>query len=797
MAYNARRLFYKIIASIICAVFFLTQVSYGYAFDNQMPDELRQNREKKHAVKGAKGKKIIKLSFALPHSFLNDFPISQATQKSARIIESKKALNDTALGLSEAGYSAKDIIRLLDKSHSLGDIIIALARCGISVEEIKSGLQKSGYTDEQINEAMPQKIAVYNKGKLQVKSSSAVQIQAKLRDQKTPIAQTSGNTANFTKQAIPVLEEKDTKVSSAQALRSLEAEGKIDSNTPEVLTEAGYSVKDIVKAYIAKAVDWVEEKVTAIVNCAAYALMGILGIEDNDVADITDIAISIIYADIIQTGQVTIKDGKIESSMCAIQSAASKHGVSLTGYKISSEDLINLKEKAIAHFGDTASGHWVVLTKIEGNETTILDNGKFKTISIDEFKSLASGNILTSEGLSQDKAITKGESLEIKGSGWGKPFRRLQKSIKKARKSIKSFMKSNIGRIVSAVIGAVLTVVTAGAFGAAFLAGWGAMGTAIAAGVGAFTSTLAVCTAGGMKLKHSLKAAVIAGVTAFACGFASGAISGKTIDPKLATKTDVMTAARDAAVSVGIDEGLKSTGNDNALSRIGASAVSKGVTADIDGQDFAEAVVTATAEQSIAEVSQANGWHDSVTQVLSTAAGSFSEKSIEDKKHAQKIAKIEKTQQLKQSKKQNNKRNYSGANKVIVENNIQDLPKSSPMINRLEEDYQRGYISKEGQFSNKIEIDKKIIVADIKSNEIKEQAIINKEKNNKLNLLEQFQQDPCSFIIKIYEKIGVLPTGSSIALGAGRELVSDLSQGVVKKADQWQEFAAKEMRSLQ
>ncbi|MBI4846797.1 MAG: hypothetical protein HY810_10075, partial [Candidatus Omnitrophica bacterium] len=343
----------------------------------------------------------------------------------------------------------------LDNANNLNDIVIGLRKCGKDLFWIAEVFKNSGYTKEEIEAVLPVKLSIggmprtsldssqtsrqvrdtpiarlnhsdliyqpfrvdiHHPGEIsRVKESIEIIPHAYAQTINTPQPNTTQNYGNTMKIVEPLEidnipeELKNTdistivssennntfksqvKTSCSEALKKLLEEGIADKSAAISLKEQGYTAYEIVSAYIEKAVGYVKEKTVELINCAALALAGILNTKEQA----SEIAIEIIYQDILTSGEINIKDGKIQSSMSAIKQTASKRGIELNTYKIGIEELNTLKEPAIIHLGTLDNGHWVILSKISENTITIIDNKETKTLTLEEFKTLSSGNILT------------------------------------------------------------------------------------------------------------------------------------------------------------------------------------------------------------------------------------------------------------------------------------------------------------------------------------------------------------------------------------------------------------------
>ncbi|MBI4708177.1 MAG: hypothetical protein HY761_09700, partial [Candidatus Omnitrophica bacterium] len=390
------------------------------------------------------------------------------------------------------------------------------------------------------------------------------------------------------------------KTSCSEALKKLLEEGIADKSAAISLKEQGYTAYEIVSAYIEKAVGYVKEKTVELINCAALALAGILNTKEQA----SEIAIEIIYQDILTSGEINIKDGKIQSSMSAIKQTASKHGLELNTYKISLEELNTLKEPAIIHLGTLDNGHWVILTKVSDDSVSIIDNGEAKTFSLEEFKTLSSGNILTTEKITEAQILSNDEASKIFGSGWGKKFKKWRD---KMGDKLKSFMNSTIGQIITMIIAIVLTVLTAGALAPALMSSLGAtMGMAVANGIGAFVSTLAVCSAKGMKLKDALKTAAITAVAVAVCAGVGAKLSAAGTQT---AQAGVQTGTQ-AGVQTGTQAGAQIAAQAGAQAGIKTSAVKIAI------KTAEKAAIKATASYAVQETLKATGNDDQAMMTM-------------------------------------------------------------------------------------------------------------------------------------------------------------------------------------
>ncbi|MFH1093983.1 MAG: cysteine peptidase family C39 domain-containing protein, partial [Candidatus Omnitrophota bacterium] len=457
------------------------------------------------------------------------------------------------------------------------------------------------------------------------------------------------------------------KLSCSDELKRLQSEGKIGVNTAILLLESGYTLSEIVYAYVDMALDWAGGKTVELVNCAAFALADVLGIPTQKRGDIDleNLAADIIYNDILMQGEVWIKDGKIQSSMAAIQKTASSYGIDLNAYQVDTDAFFASRTKpVIIHL---KQGHWVVLKSVYGDKATIISDGKKVQMSLSGLKEMFSGYVLTQENIENAKQLNITDTQQIRGSGWGKKFKKWRS---KMSDKLKSFASSSFGKVIMSIAAVALAFATAGTLSPMFSSVFGEiMGAAIADGIGAFTSTFAIGSASGMKTKDALKAAIIAGVTAgvasYAANKASAAKAAKTTQAaetaaqgtaadavqvtaqkqaaqetvketvKQVSKDTIKQLTSDTAkkkiTAYAIQEALVASGGSNPYTNVIASALTGGANAVIDGKSVVESVVKSAAAQGLNETAGTNEWNSQVRKLANAAVNSAAGSVLDDK----------------------------------------------------------------------------------------------------------------------------------------------------------------------
>ncbi|MCD6228731.1 MAG: hypothetical protein J7K17_04580, partial [Candidatus Omnitrophica bacterium] len=151
------------------------------------------------------------------------------------------------------------------------------------------------------------------------------------------------------------------------------------------------------------------------------------------------------------------------TSLYGIQVIAAKYGLNLNTVKLTYDELINLNSPFIAHL-KIEDGHYVVVEEIDENQVSLWDNGIKKTVSREEFESVWSGYILTSQQNIEAQALTAEETKEIKGGFWGSIGRAISNavsSIGRAASRAVSSAKRAVSRAVSSVSRAVSNAASA------------------------------------------------------------------------------------------------------------------------------------------------------------------------------------------------------------------------------------------------------------------------------------------------------------------------------------------------
>lgn len=123
----------------------------------------------------------------------------------------------------------------------------------------------------------------------------------------------------------------------------------------------------------------------------------------------------------ISDGNLNYEDNKpLLISMNALKEVAKNHGIELSGYNVTLEEV---PQSAIALINDT---HYVTITSIDQDTVTYIDPSKGKagtsvTIPKEDFKKKFSGNILTqANNIDRSKLLSKEKLIEAKGAGfWG------------------------------------------------------------------------------------------------------------------------------------------------------------------------------------------------------------------------------------------------------------------------------------------------------------------------------------------------------------------------------------------
>ncbi|MCJ7646453.1 cysteine peptidase family C39 domain-containing protein, partial [bacterium] len=166
-------------------------------------------------------------------------------------------------------------------------------------------------------------------------------------------------------------------------------------------------------AGISAIVGWLRDTGTRIINCAINALYKILttlGIQLTK----SEIALKTILIDIL-TGTVTPENasGELLTSMLALVKEAASKGVNLSGAHLSLEQLQSQSTPVIAHID---GNHFVVVDRIDEGKVFLSGINGESMISMEEFSSRWSGDILTTAIPSQGRALTEKQMQEIMGA---------------------------------------------------------------------------------------------------------------------------------------------------------------------------------------------------------------------------------------------------------------------------------------------------------------------------------------------------------------------------------------------
>ncbi|MEK9149301.1 MAG: cysteine peptidase family C39 domain-containing protein, partial [Candidatus Desantisbacteria bacterium] len=117
--------------------------------------------------------------------------------------------------------------------------------------------------------------------------------------------------------------------------------------------------------------------------------------------------------------EATASSSKLELSMYAIQLTAASHGVTLHGVNATLDQMALTGEAFIAHVN---GNHFIVVTKIEGNNVTVIDGGNPVTMTRQEFmaKYQWGGNALTRVNRIGDitlNSIPENMLMQLRGAG--------------------------------------------------------------------------------------------------------------------------------------------------------------------------------------------------------------------------------------------------------------------------------------------------------------------------------------------------------------------------------------------
>ncbi|MCM8812851.1 MAG: cysteine peptidase family C39 domain-containing protein [Candidatus Omnitrophica bacterium] len=179
------------------------------------------------------------------------------------------------------------------------------------------------------------------------------------------------------------------------------------------LHAAGFSVAEIVTAYVAEAVGSVVDATVNLINCAVQALASVFSGQNSPVTALADLAYEVIFADIQQTGKVDVQGNSILSSMLAIKSVAGEHGIKLEGSQMSMAQLSGQAMPAIVHLD---GNHWAVVESVQGDMVSVVDNGNAVQMSVAAFQARWDGNALVSVGSGAGQVLTTAQMLQLTGA---------------------------------------------------------------------------------------------------------------------------------------------------------------------------------------------------------------------------------------------------------------------------------------------------------------------------------------------------------------------------------------------
>ncbi|MBU1086640.1 MAG: hypothetical protein KKD05_03890, partial [Candidatus Omnitrophica bacterium] len=377
-----------------------------------------------------------KAIFEIPS--LTDLPVEKdVTKVVEKTVQQGAVLRQTVefvrLMLNE-GKRGKELIRILKKSGLSNErITTALAQLGFNLKDIISILKDSDISCTDIVQA------IYNS-----------QINYSDKDIYTALLK-----AGFSDEEI-ISALKTVGMNAVDILKLTTELGRNMIQVADAMVKAGFNVAEIANAYVLKAMKWTWDNSVNVINCAVKAFDAFLTNIGKKFSSKQDLAYELIIDDILATGEVLIQDQDVMTSMAAIKNVAQNHGIDLQGYNLSLDSLLELEGVSVVHLD---GNHWVTLVGVEGDQVTIIDNGKEEVISLSEFQIRWDGNVLAvnQQEINQNKLLDL-QMRDIRGGRGFNPFKAISNVFKGVVEGVKTFVQGVVNIVKGAVQMAIATV---------------------------------------------------------------------------------------------------------------------------------------------------------------------------------------------------------------------------------------------------------------------------------------------------------------------------------------------------
>ncbi len=369
------KLWFKIVAFVILEVFLFTIVDVSWAandLQNESSSQLYQNgysKEKLELKEKDESPLIVPVNMLLLGErkvFLNkdksegkvkllvedlkkyDLPLEQIAQI---LLGSGASTSDAVFSLLKNGYKVKDARNALVSTGFKADQIDSLIG-NIIIKEGTDNVSLSSTADSTKKEVLSTSggenlstLGIGDKVQISFEPKSRTGLEALISDN----GQINVNVYNTLieqgisdDQIISFLAEKG--MESKDILKAASDQGIDMPTVVKDMQDEGFSLTEIVDAFISKAMDWTVDTSVNLINCAVESLAEILSGNSSVGIELYDLAIEVMFADILGNGELVVEDGQVLTSMSSIQQVASEYGLELNAMNLFVSDLEDMQE---------------------------------------------------------------------------------------------------------------------------------------------------------------------------------------------------------------------------------------------------------------------------------------------------------------------------------------------------------------------------------------------------------------------------------------------------------------------